>query len=207
MTAVAFVAGYLLGSVPTAGILGRIWGVDLRGEGTGNPGAANALRTAGPWLALSVLVVEGVKGFAAVSAGSWLGDETGAIVAGLGAVAGNVYNVWYRFEGGKGLGISLGVLAGVWPLAIVPALGVLVVAVLISRSSGTASLAAIAALVASSLLWAVYDWPTGGIAPGARLVVLAVGIGLLMSWKHWRDSPLSGSHRPPPRSPVSPGRR
>jgi len=207
MIVVALLVGYLVGSVPTAGMLGLMWGVDLRGEGTGNPGAANALRTAGAWLALSVLVVEAIKGYAAVTAGAWLGDETGAVAAGLGAVAGNVYNVWYRFGGGKGLGISLGVLAGVWPIVLLPTLGVLVVAVLISRSSGIASLAAIGALVASSLVWMVNVWPTGGVAPGALLVVLAMGMGSLLFWKHWRDSPLSGSHHPASPSPASPGRR
>lgn len=207
MTAIAALVGYLVGSIPTAEMLGRVWGVDLRGEGTGNPGAANALRTAGAWLALSVLVVEAVKGYAAISAGSWLADENGALAAGLGAVAGNVYSVWYRLRGGKGLGISLGVLAGMWPIVLLPTLGVLVVAVLISRSSGIASLAAIGALVASSLLWAANDWPTGGVAPGARLVVLATGMGVLLFWKHWRDSPLSGSHHPPSPAPASPGRR
>jgi glycerol-3-phosphate acyltransferase PlsY len=135
MSLLAALIGYVIGSMPTAGLLGRLWGVDLLGEGSGNPGTANALRTSGARLAATVLVVEAAKGYAAVLAGSSIAGETGAMAAGLGAVAGNVYNVWYHFGGGKGLGISLGVLAAAWPAALVPVLVVLVGAVLISRSS------------------------------------------------------------------------
>jgi len=195
ITALAVLSGYLIGSIPTAGSLGRLRGVDLRAEGSGNPGTANALRTSGVALAAVVLAVEATKGLAAVSTGDWLGDESGAIAAGLGAVAGNVYNVWYRLQGGKGLGISFGVLAGLWPVSLLPILVVMVAGVLVSRSAGIASLVAISALIVSAILWASNGWSTGGVEPGARLVVLAVGIGLLMFWKHWRDSPLS-SHVP-----------
>ncbi|MGH3649098.1 MAG: glycerol-3-phosphate acyltransferase, partial [Acidimicrobiia bacterium] len=165
MIIVSVLVGYLIGSIPSAGLLGRVWGVKLRDQGSGNPGTVNALQTAGPMLAASVLIVEAAKGYGAVWAGSLLADETGAIATGLGAIAGNVYNVWYRLQGGKGLGISLGVLAGVWPLVLLPVLAVLVVAVIISRSSGTASLTAIAGLAVMAVLWVAYEWPTGGVAP------------------------------------------
>jgi glycerol-3-phosphate acyltransferase PlsY len=130
-----------------------------------------------------------------------VGDEIGAIAAGLGAVAGNVYNVWYRLRGGKGLGISLGVLAGLWPSVIVPVLVVILLAVLISRSSGIASLVAIAAIIVMAFLWSILEWPTGGAESGPRLMVLAVGIGLIIFWKHWRDAPFTAlAHRESPGS-------
>ena len=88
MTAVAAVVGYLVGSVPTATFLARFRGVDLRSEGSGNPGTVNALRVSGPWLAALILIVEAGKGWGAVWLGNALADETGAIAAGLGAVAG-----------------------------------------------------------------------------------------------------------------------
>jgi glycerol-3-phosphate acyltransferase PlsY len=186
MTAIAAVVGYLLGSIPTASFLGRLRGIDLRLEGSGNPGAANALRTSGPRLAATVLVVEAAKGYGAVLAGSWIGDETGAVAAGLGAVAGNVYNIWYRFQGGKGLGISVGVLAGLWPVVILPVGVAIALGALLSRSSGTASLVAIATLIVLAYLWRSTRWPTGGVEPTTQLIVLAVGIGLIISRKHWR---------------------
>lgn len=187
MTVLAAFVGYLIGSIPSASFLGRLRGVDLRTEGSANPGTANALRISGPWLAALVLIVEAAKGYGAV----WLGyaaDESGAIAAALGAVAGNVYNVWYRFRGGKGLGISLGVLAGAWPAVVVPILVVILVGVLITRSSGTASIVAIAALTVMALLWSAYQWPTGGVEPNSQLLVLALGIALIIVWKHWRDA-------------------
>lgn len=195
MTALAAIAGYLIGSVPSTSFLGRLQGVDLRTEGSGNPGTANALRTSGPWLASLVLIVEAGKGYAAVWIGALVGEEFGAIAAGLGAVGGNVYNPWYRFQGGKGLGISLGVLAAAWPAAIVPILVVIVVGVLITRSSGVASLAAIATLIVMAFLWSTYEWPTGGVEPGSQLPVLAVGIALIISWKHWQDAPFTAPAR------------
>jgi glycerol-3-phosphate acyltransferase PlsY len=196
VTAVAAVAGYLIGSVPTAVSLGRLHGVDLRSDGSGNPGTANAMRTSGWRLAAIVLVVEAGKGYGAVWIGYLAADEIGAIVAGLAAVAGNVYNVWYRFGGGKGLGISLGVLAGLWPAVIVPILIVIVLGARVSRSSGIASLVAIATLVALAFLWSANAWPTGGLGLTSRLPALAIGIGLIIVWKHWSDAAFTSPARP-----------
>lgn len=187
MIAVAALLGYLLGSVPTAQLLARTRGVDLRAEGSGNPGTANALRTSGPLIAAAVLAVEAAKGYAAIHGGDWIADETGAVAAGLGAVAGNVYNLWYRFRGGKGLGISLGVLAGLWPAVLLPVLSVLVIGVIVSRSSGIASLAAIAALIVSSFVRPPIQLGTGVVDSTELLPVVAIGIGLIIGWKHWQD--------------------
>jgi glycerol-3-phosphate acyltransferase PlsY len=207
MVALAAIAGYLLGSVPTAGWLARARGVDLRRDGSGNPGTANALRTSGPWLAALVLGVEAAKGFAAVWAGEIIADDIGAVVAGLGAVTGNVYNVWYRFAGGKGLGISLGVLAGLWPWALIPIVVIIALGALLTKSAGIASLLAVAGLIAMSFLWPALGWDSGGLATAQQLPIIAFGIGALISWKHWRDSPLSGLDPRSPREPASPGRR
>jgi glycerol-3-phosphate acyltransferase PlsY len=195
LAGMAAVVGYVIGSLPTAGLLARLRGVDLRSQGSGNPGANNALRTGGAALAASVLLVEAAKGFVAVWVGMGIADDPGAIAAGLGAVAGNVFNVWYRFEGGKGLGISLGVLAAVWPIGLIPAVVVLVSAVLISRSAGIASLAALTGLVVTAIVWPDTGWPTGGVTANGQLLTLSLGMILLMGWKHWRDSPLNPDYR------------
>jgi acyl phosphate:glycerol-3-phosphate acyltransferase len=202
MMAIAVFVGYLLGSVPTAGWLARAKGVDLRRDGSGNPGTANALRTSGPWLAALILFVEAAKGYGAVFLGDAIADETGAVAAGLGAVAGNVYNLWYRFAGGKGLGISLGVLAALWPWALVPIVAIIGLGALLTHSAGIASLLAIAGMIAMSLIWPAMGWDSGGIATVQQLPFIAFGIGVLIGWKHWRDSPLSGRgpHSPPARA-------
>lgn len=195
MTALAVVVGYLIGSIPTATFLGRLRGVDLRSEGSGNPGTANALRTSGAWLATAVLVVEAAKGYGAVTAGDWLAGDTGAVAGGLGAVAGNVYNVWYRFQGGKGLGIAFGVLAALWPAVLLPVLAVILLGIRISRSSGIASLGAMAALIALATLWWAYGWATGGVRPTAQLIVLALGISAIIFRKHWHDAAFTAPSR------------
>lgn len=195
MIALAGAAGYLIGSIPTAVFLGRLRGVDLRREGSGNPGTSNALRTAGGGLASAVLVVEAAKGYLAVMAGEWMADDAAAIAGGLGAVAGNVYNVWYRFEGGKGLGISFGVLAGLWPAVLLAVAAVLFVGMRLSDSSGVAALATMAALVVMAVLWSAYAWPTGGIRPTGQLMVVAIGISVIIFQRHWRDAPFTARAR------------
>lgn len=193
MIVVAAIAAYLIGSMPTAGFLARLRGIDLRSVGSGNPGTNNALRTGGAALAASVLVIEAAKGFAALWVAFSIAGEPGAIVGGVAAVAGNVFNIWYRFSGGKGLGISLGVLAAAWPWVLPVCVGLIVLAARITRSAGLAALTAMAGLVTSALVW---TWSTGGLAgTGPGLAALAVGLTAIMGWKHWRDSPLNPTWR------------
>ena len=192
MIVAAALAAYLIGSIPTASFLSRLRGIDLRTDGSGNPGTNNALRTGGPILAATVLVVEATKGYVAVLAGHAMADEVGAIVGAIAAVAGNVFNLWFGFSGGKGLGISLGVLAAAWPWVLPLLVALLVAAALVTRSAGLAALIAMAGLLAASITWPAQSWPTGGLAEtGPGLAGLAVGMTAIMGWKHWRDSPFN----------------
>ena len=203
MTLLSFLLGYLIGSIPTAVFLARRKGIDLRSAGSGNPGTKNALGTGGPVLAVAVLAVEAVKGYGAVWLGSAIGDEVGALAAGIGAVAGNVYNVWYRFEGGKGLGISLGVLAALWPIVLPVMLVVIVLGAVVTRSAGLAALAAMAGIIVSAIVWSAQGWATYGmISTGPQLLVLAVAMTVVMVWKHWRASPLNPAWRSGQRTPA-----
>lgn len=183
---------YLLGALPTADPLGRIWGVHLRKDGSRNPGANNALRLGGPVLAVTVLLVEIAKGLVAVRLGFAFDGDAGAVAGAVGAVAGNVYSFWYGFRGGKGLGISAGVLLGTAPMLLLPAIGVLIMVVLPTRSSGMATLGAIVALNAAAVASWLADWSTGwGIRSGPLLVVLSVGMTLVLWPRHRADLALS----------------
>jgi len=187
--AAAALAGYFIGSVPTAVWLGRLWGVDLLRDGSGNPGANNARRLGGYTLAVLVLIIEIGKGLAAVVVGLVIGGETAALAAGVGAVAGNVYNVWHRFKGGKGLGISGGVILGLWP-AVFPFLVVtLAVASALTRSTGIGSLVTLVALLVGAIVWesSGLDNPWG-LADPALLVVMVISLGLIIAPRHWRDA-------------------
>jgi acyl phosphate:glycerol-3-phosphate acyltransferase len=185
----ALVVGYAIGSLPTAVWLGRLRGVDLRESGSRNPGANNANRLGGPALGVAVLVVEMGKGLLVVTLGHLIGGEVAAVVGGVGAIGGNVYNIWYRFEGGKGLSITAGVLAGVWPTVLPFLLVLLVVVTYLTRSSGKGALAALGVLSISSLLWGPLDLGTAwGIDDLTLLPILGVGASVVMFQRHFFDA-------------------
>jgi glycerol-3-phosphate acyltransferase PlsY len=182
-------AGYMIGSVPTAQWLGRLWGVDLRKGGTGNPGANNARRLGGLPLALLVLIIEMSKGLGAVVAGFAIADEAGGVVAGLGAVIGNIYNLWYRFQGGKGLGITGGVLIGLWPAAFPIVVVVIVLATSLSRSTGIGSLVTLGFLLIAAVAWEVTGLENPwGVGDYGLLPPLALGLSPIIAPRHWRDA-------------------
>lgn len=185
----ATVVGYLIGSLPTAVWLGKLWGVDLRRDGSGNPGANNARRLGGYTLALLVLIVEIGKGLLAVVVGLMIGDEAGGLAAGLAAVAGNVFNLWLGFQGGKGLGISGGVILGLWPAAFPIVVIVIAVASALTRSTGAGSLVTVAVLFVLAIVWDRFGidarW---GLEDSSLLVLLMIGLGMIVGPRHWLDA-------------------
>lgn len=195
----AALAGYLIGSVPTAVWLGRLWEVDLLRDGSGNPGTNNARRLGGYTLAGLILIIEIGKGLAAVVVGLVIGGEAAALAAGVSAVAGNVYNVWLRFKGGKGLGICGGVILGLWPAVFPFVVVTLILASALTRATGLGSLVTLGALLATALAWerTGIDNPWG-LADPTLLVVMVIGLGFIIGPRHWRDA----RHRL--RSPVRP---
>jgi glycerol-3-phosphate acyltransferase PlsY len=186
---VAALAGYVLGSIPTANVIAELFGLDLRARGSKNPGANNALRLGGFGLAASVLSVEAAKGAASVALGGLIGGHEGMVAAGIGTAAGNVFNVWYRFRGGKGLGIVLGVLLVAWPVAIIPTTVAIAALIVITRSSGTAALGALSMLLALGFLWEPLDWPVAwGVSTANLLPWLAAGVVVILAPKHLKDA-------------------
>lgn len=150
--ALAILFGYLLGSIPFGVILARLGGLgDLRKIGSGNIGATNVLRTGNKGLAALTLLLDALKGTAAVLiAGNWGADL--ALIAGLGAFLGHIFPVWLGFRGGKGVATYLGVLAPVfWPAAIAFAVAWLLVAAVTRFSSLAALVATIVAPL--TLFW------------------------------------------------------
>src|ERR1700686_2973969 len=118
---VAFILGYLLGSIPFGLILTRIAGTqDLRSVGSGNIGATNVLRTGHKGLAAATLICDALKGTAAVVISGYVGGPNAAMLAALGAFLGHLFPVWLKFKGGKGVAVYIGVLIGLfWPAALV----------------------------------------------------------------------------------------
>lgn len=149
--------GYLLGSIPTANGLARLRGVDLRSDGSGNPGANNARRLGGVWLGVAVLVFELGKGALAVLLGSNLPHSWGVVAVSLGAIAGNVFNPWYRFRGGQGLGITGGVLAAALPAGFIGGVGTTAVIALATRSAPRAAITGLVVMVVT-VAWLEPVW-------------------------------------------------
>src|SRR5579871_5141288 len=116
---VAFVIGYLLGSIPFGLVLTRLAGTqDLRTIGSGNIGATNVLRTGRKGLAAATLLLDMLKGTAAVVVSGYFGGPNAAMLAGFGAFLGHLFPAWLHFKGGKGVAVSIGILLGLfWPAA------------------------------------------------------------------------------------------
>ncbi|MDD5155852.1 MAG: glycerol-3-phosphate 1-O-acyltransferase PlsY [Candidatus Omnitrophica bacterium] len=135
----ASIISYLIGSIPTAYIFGRVLkGIDIRKFGSGNVGATNALRVLGRWPAIAVLALDILKGFLPVlflgnffvQRINYLPQETVRLVVGLSCIAGHSWSLFLRFKGGKGIATTLGVLLA---LAIkVPGLNIVLALLVLS---------------------------------------------------------------------------
>ena len=161
--ALCIVIGFLLGSIPFGLVLTKFAGLgDIRRIGSGNIGATNVLRTGRKDLAAATLVLDVLKGTAAVLIARWLGGP--AAVAGLAAVLGHTLTPWLRFQGGKGVAAAAGVLFGIaWPLGLAVSVIWLITAVL-ARISSLAALIACAAAPFIALIVVPYPWPVPVIA-------------------------------------------
>lgn len=158
---IALAFGYLLGSVPFGLLLTRAAGLgDVRQIGSGNIGATNVLRTGNKGLAALTLILDALKGTAAVLIAANWGSEA-ALFAGVGAFLGHIFPIWLRFKGGKGVATYLGILAAFsWKAALVFAATWLAVAFL-SRYS---SLAALVATAVSPLVLYIVGLPDFALA-------------------------------------------
>ena len=113
---VAIVAGaFVVGAIPFGVLVSRaFFGTDLRAAGSGNIGAANALRTLGKRGAAAVLVLDALKGFVPTLAAGLLAGPALASAAGLAAVAGHCWSPFLGFRGGKGVATLFGSLFALW---------------------------------------------------------------------------------------------
>lgn len=114
--------GYLLGSVSFSYLAGKLLkGIDIRQHGSGNAGATNTLRVLGKGPGITVLLLDMLKGVAAVWIGGLLsgGDALIQVLAGLCVIAGHNWPVFFGFRGGKGIATTIGVMV---TLAFLPAL-------------------------------------------------------------------------------------
>jgi glycerol-3-phosphate acyltransferase PlsY len=146
---------YVIGSVPTGVVLGRLAGVDVRAAGSGNIGATNVARTAGRVAGLATLIGDAGKGIVAVSLARAAGsNELVPPAAALAAVFGHIFPLFLRFRGGKGVATGLGACLGLAPAAAALPLLVFGATFAARRTVSLASMAAAAAAPASMALFA-----------------------------------------------------
>ena len=162
----AAVVGYLLGSIPFGLLLTRAAGLgDVRAIGSGNIGATNVLRTGRKDIAAATLLLDALKGTAAVLLFTQVSSLAG-VVAGFFAFLGHIFPVWLGFKGGKGVATFLGCLFGfAWPAG----LAFCAIWLLVAKISKYSSLSALVASAASPLIL----WALGLPAPALALAAMA----------------------------------
>jgi glycerol-3-phosphate acyltransferase PlsY len=159
------VGGYVLGTVPTALVVGRRAGHDPTSEGSGNPGATNVYRTAGRRAGGAVLLGDVLKGALAAGLGWLVGDHVVGVACATAAVLGHVLPVTRRFRGGKGVATYGGAVLVLFPLQGLAAGVVFALATRLSRRVSVASIGVALALP-------VFVGATG--APGREIALLGV---------------------------------
>jgi acyl phosphate:glycerol-3-phosphate acyltransferase len=180
--------GYVLGSVPTGLLVGRIYGVDVRRVGSGNIGMANVLRAAGKPAAALTLLGDMLKGFLPVVAARLLLENEWVIAAvALAAVAGHCWPIFLQFKGGKGVATGAGTSIGLAPVVGLVLFAFWWAVVLVSRYT---SLGAILVMVVSPIAFLLSGQPV------PYVLYTLVG-GALVLWRHRENARalLNGTER------------
>ncbi len=145
-----FVSAYLLGSIPSAVWVGKIfYKTDVREHGSGNAGSTNTFRVLGFKPGLAVFLIDVAKGFAAVKLSEFLpiehsGEIWEMVKIGLGAAAvvGHIFPVFARFRGGKGVAAMLGIVFGIHIFAALAAFGLWILIFTVTRIVSASSIIA-----------------------------------------------------------------
>jgi acyl phosphate:glycerol-3-phosphate acyltransferase len=155
-TVVAALAGYLIGTMPSADIAAQLSSGpvnDLRTAGSGNPGAFNTATVLGTRWGAAVLAADMAKGAAAGAAGRAIAGPSGAYVAATASIAGHIVPVWSGGRGGKGVATSAGACLAVFPAYFPIDAAVAATAAVSKRNAETTMQMASAVWVAAAVLW------------------------------------------------------
>jgi glycerol-3-phosphate acyltransferase PlsY len=150
---------YLLGTFPSADVVGRRRGVDITASGSGNPGASNTFRLLGWRAGVLVFAMDAAKGALAAGAGLAVAGDAGAYVLGVAAIVGHMFPVTRHFKGGRGVATGAGVLLVLFPLLT----------------------------LASAVLWFVVVWLTHKASLASLVVAIAFPIAVALTGNSWAD--------------------
>jgi glycerol-3-phosphate acyltransferase PlsY len=178
MEALLVIFSYLLGSVPSGLIIGKLSGLDVRKAGSGNIGATNVARLLGKTGGLLTLVGDTAKGFIPVLVVQQMGfSYLVTALVGVAAFLGHLYPIFLKFKGGKGVATSFGVLLGLAPLATMILLVVFAAVAFTTRIVSLSSM--VTAVAAPLVLWLFYYSPT--------YVIVTAFMALMIVFRHYAN--------------------
>ena len=174
--ALLIIAAYLIGSIPTGLIIGKlIWKKDLRRFGSHNIGATNAWRILGKKAGLLIFLLDFLKGQIGVLLGACIYATPGAmIIGGLFAMLGHIFPIFLGFKGGKGVATGLGVIAALMPKVTAIVVIVWIVLTLITRY---VSVGSIVAALLTPILAAWFKEPSAFFS-------FALAAAVIIVWRH-----------------------
>ncbi|MFH0840182.1 MAG: glycerol-3-phosphate 1-O-acyltransferase PlsY [Candidatus Omnitrophota bacterium] len=181
MVVLGIIIAYLLGSIPTSYLMGKIFGLDVRKHGSGNVGATNVLRVLGKLPAAITLIADIGKGVLAVTVLASVFYKKGAVsfdlfraLLGMAVIAGHNWTIFLNFKGGKGVATFIGVFAVLLPVELITGLLVWIATVWITKyvSLGSIFLAISVPLIAAFS------------GKGIDIVILAITACIIICYKH-----------------------
>ena len=173
-----FAAAYLLGSIPFGYLLVKwVKGIDVRTQGSGNIGMTNVWRVAGAKWGITTLVLDIAKGALAIAIARHFdpNNELVLVLSGLIALLGNIFSIFLKFKGGKGIGVSIGVFFSLLPLPSVAGLVVFIIVLSIGRMISVGSLLGVTTMAGLTLFYQQgFTWYSG----------LALVAAVMIWWTH-----------------------
>ncbi|MFO7729283.1 MAG: glycerol-3-phosphate 1-O-acyltransferase PlsY [Spirochaetia bacterium] len=193
--AVVLILSYLLGSIPSSIIIGKIFfKKDIREFGSGNAGGTNAVRVFGWSAGIAVILIDVAKGACAVLfvaqlplfgslESGFLSPDGTALAAGAAAVVGHIWTVFASFRGGKGVATAAGMIAALYPAGFSATLVIFVAAVVLT---GIVSVGSLGAAISFPLVLYVLDI-SGLSMVSPLLMVFSIPIALLILFTHRKN--------------------
>jgi glycerol-3-phosphate acyltransferase PlsY len=181
--------GYLVGTFPTADLVSRraAGGVDLRTQGSGNPGAANAINVLGKRAGYTIMAVDIAKGAIASGVGALVAGPGGAHVGATASVVGHCVPVWSGGKGGKGVAPSVGQCLATFPAYFPIDLGIAAATAASPRwkqRAFTATIVSSICWVLGGVLWWRRRWPNlWGPRPSAGLPAASLASSAMIAYK------------------------
>jgi acyl phosphate:glycerol-3-phosphate acyltransferase len=193
LTVAAAVAGYLIGTFPTADLVTRLatrGRVDIRAVGSGNPGGLNTMHSVGTAWGVVVILVDILKGAIAALAGWAIGGTPGAYAGATAGIAGHIFPVWTRFRGGKGVATSAGAVLAVFPIFFPVDAAAAAIGALGLRNAERAIWVTCPLWIASAVVWWLADLPNlWGPEPTVGLAIFAVVSAVMILGKFAASRP------------------